>query len=100
MRLPNNLLALPPAELLRLARLARRHMADCMAGRGPSGYASDHMLGYVDNDAELRMIQRAMVRHRIWRGWTRDTVGDVTVYSRRVVEKNQVVTTYRYLRGE
>lgn len=37
-------------------RLAETHMADCVAGRGPSNSASDHMLGYVDNDAERRIL--------------------------------------------
>lgn len=39
-------------------------MTACAKGTGPSKYASDHMLGYVDNMAELDILRRMLLTER------------------------------------
>lgn len=48
-----------------MCRRARADMRHAMEGTGgPSRYASDHMLGYVDNYMELKMLQRMLLTER------------------------------------
>ena len=49
-------------ELLRLAKLARRHMAECLAA--VADISPSALMGYGDNHIELKIIQLEMRRRK------------------------------------